>query len=228
MQKGFAPVQILVVVLILILVGGGTYYLGKSQTPKPQTQNPVVVSPTLQPTTTPSSTQNTSVLPLPSATSVSKSVNNIEYSLPSGWKKIIDTSGRLEVGYDASKYDAKSKEKLIELSGKWILEGNKSKRLGWNKFFQLAPYNGGSRHDELYKILGENPTLTGSRTKNYSEREYTYNGWKCLVLNGISISDYPVAWGYYPISSTEALVLAFDGFDWSEIEQQIAAVRLLK
>lgn len=64
--------------------------------------------------------------------------------------------------------------------------------------------------------------------KYYSEKEYSYNGWNCLVINGVDISQYPVAWGYCPVSSNEALVIAFDGYDWSEIEQQIMAMRLLK
>ena len=236
MQRGFTPIIILVGIVMAIVIAGGAYYFGKSVVPTPQPQNRTVISQTPQPsstpniipnviseptpqvTITPSSNKNTSISPLPSATSVSKSVKNIEYSLPSGWKTIVDSTGKLEVGYDASRYNATSKEKWVELSGKWILEGKTSKRLGGNKIFYLSAYSGGSRHNELYKILGENPTSMGSTTKDYSEREYVYNGWKCLVLNGISISEYPVAWGYCPISSTESLVLAFDNFDWSEIE----------
>lgn len=37
MQKGQAPVLILVGILIIIAVAGGAYYFGKSQTPKPTT-----------------------------------------------------------------------------------------------------------------------------------------------------------------------------------------------
>lgn len=56
MQKGFVPVYLLIGVLILAALGGAYYlqskeallHFGKSQTPIPQTQNPVVVSQTPQ------------------------------------------------------------------------------------------------------------------------------------------------------------------------------------
>ncbi|MBI4100275.1 hypothetical protein HY439_00850 [Candidatus Microgenomates bacterium] len=215
-------------ITILVLVFGGVYYLG-TQSKSSNISNPGFKQvPQTTTTKETSSARNTTVSPSPSTTSTTKSSKNLIYRLPSDWKTVIDTTGRLEVGYDASRYDAKGEEKVIDLSGKWINRDGKSSRLGWNKNFYLTAYAGGSRHNELYKILGENPISTGSTTKDYSEREYSYNGWKCLVINGISISDYPVAWGYCPISTTEALVLAFDNFDWSEIEQQITAVRLLK
>lgn len=47
MQKGQAPILILVGVLILVLVAGGVYYFGKSQVSKPQTQIPTPI-PSLQ------------------------------------------------------------------------------------------------------------------------------------------------------------------------------------
>lgn len=58
-QKGFAPLFILVGILILGVIGGGIYYLGKSATTKPLSQNPIVSQ----------ATQLTST-PLPSETSV--------------------------------------------------------------------------------------------------------------------------------------------------------------
>lgn len=44
MQKGFAPIIILVGIVVLAGVAGGAYYFGKSQAPKPQLPNPVVTS----------------------------------------------------------------------------------------------------------------------------------------------------------------------------------------
>ena len=134
----------------------------------------------------------------------------------------------LEVGYDVNRYEAISQDKRIELLGKWAVQGSDQKRLGGNNYFYFSSYQGGSRHNELYKILGENPTSTGSTMPGYSEREYSYNGWSCLFLNGISISQYPVTWGYCPISSTQALVVGFDTPNWSEIEKQLSTVRVIK
>lgn len=66
MQKGFAPVLVLVGILVLAAVTAGAYYFlkensptvyfGKSQVSKPQPPIPVVTSPTPQATPTPSST----------------------------------------------------------------------------------------------------------------------------------------------------------------------------
>ncbi len=53
MQKGFAPILILVGILVIIGVAGGAYYFGKSQVSKSQLPNPVVASQTPQPTTAP-------------------------------------------------------------------------------------------------------------------------------------------------------------------------------
>lgn len=63
MQKGFAPILLLITILILVTLAAGAYYFGKSQTSKPQTQNQVVVSQTLQPTSAPSSSPDTSPVP---------------------------------------------------------------------------------------------------------------------------------------------------------------------
>lgn len=55
-QKGFSISFILLGVAVVIGLVGGAYYLGKFQVPKPQSQNPVVISPT--PQLIPSSTPN--------------------------------------------------------------------------------------------------------------------------------------------------------------------------
>lgn len=58
MQKGFGSILILVGILVLAAVAVGAYYFGKSQTLKPQIQNPVAVSQTPQPISTPSASQD--------------------------------------------------------------------------------------------------------------------------------------------------------------------------
>lgn len=62
MQKGFAPILILVGILVLTAVAGGAYYFGKSQVPKSQTQNQVIISktiPSVAPTSTPTISDET-------------------------------------------------------------------------------------------------------------------------------------------------------------------------
>lgn len=51
-QKGLATILILVGILIIALIAGGAYYLGRQTTHLPQTQNPLVTS-TPQPSSTP-------------------------------------------------------------------------------------------------------------------------------------------------------------------------------
>lgn len=222
---------IIAATLVFLLMAGGLVYLGYQNYQLQQRLNQLLEQQTnqIQPTPTPTSTQ-----PSPTTSTVSSSTpkpaKKLTYSLPANWKTLTDTNGRLEVGYDATRYEASAKSNQVDLSGKWVgTQGTNLHRLGWNKNFYLTAYNGGSRHTELYKIWGVTSTTSDWKSlKYYSEKEYLYNGWSCLVINGVDISQYPVAWGYCPISSNEALVLAFDGYDWSEIEQQISAVRLLK
>ncbi len=47
-EKGFTPLLILVGILIVSIIAGGAYYLGKQTNPKLQPQNPVVISKTPQ------------------------------------------------------------------------------------------------------------------------------------------------------------------------------------
>lgn len=214
-----------IILVIFILFGFGAYNLGKQASvttletatePSVQPTQDIVVSPTSTPISN-------------APTAVAKQVRKSSYALPTGWQTKTDTTERLEVGYDASRYDMSSQENRIDLAGKWVTENGQMKRLGWNKQFFITSYSGGSRHAELYKILGVTAQDdTWKAPKYFGEREYSYNGWNCLFINGVSISQYPVAWGYCPISATEALVLAFDGYEWSDIEQQTAAIRLVK
>lgn len=228
-SKGSLVIPLVLTAVVCATVFGiGGYYLGR--------QYPVAPTEAQQPTTQPSTqpAQATSTSPSPSITtnmapsSSPKPSEKLNYSLPPGWKTLADTSGRLEVGYDPSRYDATAKNNEVDLSGKWVgAQGTDLRRLGWNKSFYLTAYNGGSRHSELYKILGITTSTSDWKSPEYySEKEYSYNGWNCLIINGVNISQSAVAWGYCPISGTEALVLSFDGYDWSEIEQQLTAVRL--
>lgn len=182
----------------------------------------------------PTQSEQSTLKPSPTISAVPsstpKATRKLTYSLPANWKTITDTNGRLEVGYDTNRYEPITKANQVELLGKWVgTQGSDLHRLGWHQYFYLTSYNGGSRHSELYKILGVTAnTKDWKSPKSYSEREYSYFNWNCLVINGVDISQYPSAWAYCPISNNEALVLAFDGPDWPEIEQQMAAVRILK
>lgn len=76
MQKGFAPILILVGILIIMVVAGGAFYFGRQTTPKPQTQNPVVTS-TPQPSPSPDETSNWKTY--------TNTKNGYSFKYPSDW-----------------------------------------------------------------------------------------------------------------------------------------------
>lgn len=49
-QKGFAPILIVVGILVIIVISGGAYYFGKFQALKSPLQNPTITSQTPKPT----------------------------------------------------------------------------------------------------------------------------------------------------------------------------------
>lgn len=53
-QKGFSPLIIILGIILVIGIASGAYYFGKTQVPKPQSQNPVITSQIPQTTPTPS------------------------------------------------------------------------------------------------------------------------------------------------------------------------------
>lgn len=96
MQKGFAPIFILIGIVILVAVGGGAYYFEKSQISKPQPQNQTVISQTSQSTSTPNiipnaisepTSQVTINTPVPtnSMQAQGADLKNIKYILPQNW-----------------------------------------------------------------------------------------------------------------------------------------------
>lgn len=83
-QKGFAPILIILSIVLLLGVAGGVYYFGKSQTPKPQTP---------QPTITPSPTPDASHAPTGAGETANwKIYNNQKYQFtfkyPTNWQLI--------------------------------------------------------------------------------------------------------------------------------------------
>lgn len=58
-QKGSSPLFTILGIILVIGIAGGAYYFGKTQIPKPQPYNPVVVSQTPQPTPIPYASDET-------------------------------------------------------------------------------------------------------------------------------------------------------------------------
>jgi hypothetical protein len=130
------------------------------------------------------------------------------------------------MAYDPNRYSSDPNPNLVLLEGKWVTEGSSSRRLGSTRAVQRVAYNGGSRHAALFAYLHIDGTQSDWKSPQYAERNYRYNTWNCLVINGIMLSQYEGAWAFCPISNTQGLVLSFDTKTWSEIEQQLATVRV--
>jgi len=159
--------------------------------------------------------ENVSTSPIPTL-----SAHKLTYSLPTGWTTLQDKTGTLEIAYDSKKATLFGNDSLGNLS---INLGQKS---GYGQYFSafIKPYDGGSRHKF---ILGNEVLKDQDKMPDYHEKTYSYNGWNCLVLYGISLSQWPSTEGMCAISSTQAI-----GFNtWQDdtgTEQIIKTIRLLK
>ena len=127
----------------------------------------------------------------------------ITYNLPSGWKSASNVNKNFEVGYDPNQYDAKASESTVELIRKNLSD---YPRYSANYVtFILKPYDNGSRHNFIEQQLGEKLSPV-NKAANYSESEYLIQGKSCLVLDGISISQFPTNWGMCVVSPKQALL----------------------
>lgn len=90
MQKGQAPILILVGILVIVVLVGGVFYLGRVTTQKPQSQNPVVISsisPTPQPTPSPTTDASRIDITTTSKTNFCRDDRlGILLDLPNNWK----------------------------------------------------------------------------------------------------------------------------------------------
>lgn len=94
MPKGFSVIYLLIGVVILTIVGGGVYYLSKSQTPAAQPEKPIVTSQTSQATPVLTSTQLTNEI----TNWKLKSIRLLSFKYPSDWEESQDkTTGGITI-----------------------------------------------------------------------------------------------------------------------------------
>lgn len=229
MQKGFAPIIILVGILVIAAIGG-VFYLGK-QTSKP-TQPQQVISPmTPSPTQDVSRGQNVSVVSPTPNNSTPKPLDTkrtaLNYSLPKGWTTITDKTGYIEVGYDPNIQEViTTKDLYIDIGGKWIAYSNPSRRVGYPFSVLIEDYTG-SRHQFLYKEMGVETNSTNWKGPDFSEEEFQYNNWSCLIFYGIDVSAFPSNIGICPIKNNQVISFAVGG-DKETAKRSIQTIRLLK
>jgi len=117
MQKGFAPILILVGVLVLI--AGGVYYLGIKKAPVQQVQNPMVTFQTAQATPTPSTSDQTV-----NWKTYTNNENNYSFKYPQTWQleqegttiRIFDPKSKYSESFSFITYSPVSPKKLSLLS----------------------------------------------------------------------------------------------------------------
>jgi hypothetical protein len=154
-----------------------------------------------------------STAPTAAATQTQKKV--MMYHLPDGWKTVSDTSGTFEVGYDPSQNTTEQRDQEIVL-------GKIGPTTGVIHIVSLRPYDGGSRHNFIYKQMNA-PDPMQDRMPGYYESEFRYNGWSCLVLHGFSYSASGDIHGMCAVDSTRAFM--FFGIPSEDV---VRTVRLLK
>ena len=109
-EKGFAPIIILVGILVIVAVVGGVYYLGVHRSYAPvSTPNPEVTS-TLQPSSVSQTT------PTPDVTSTPNPTAN--------WQTYTDTQNGFSIKYPTDWYTAKSTNSSNELVGAYFSPNN--------------------------------------------------------------------------------------------------------
>lgn len=158
------------------------------------------------------------------STTPSTTIKKLIYFLPTGWTTVQDASKTFEVGYDPKLnqlFPDGQKNLAINLAGLW--SSNPAQKIGSNISIALKPYDGSSRRNFILK------TATGwEKLPTYHEIEYTYNGWGCLVLYGIYISQSDTIWGMCSIPNSQAITFSLGGGSDDQAEQIISTVKLLK
>lgn len=165
----------------------------------------VVPIPTIFPTPTIQSllpTKTKSITPAPIVSSSTK----LSYFLPNGWVTQNDSTQTFQVGYDPASFDATSQEKFVSVTRKNLEQSPYYSPYANTTQFSIEPYDNGSRHSFIEKQLGE-VISSANKTPSYKEKNLTVAGKNCLIISGISISQFPDNWGMCPISSTKAILI---------------------
>lgn len=153
------------------------------------------------------------ITPSPNTSNIKK----LNYYLLEGWKTSTDSTDTFEMGYDPQKFRATPGNLAIML-GNISNPGSITMR--------ILPYDGGSRHQFIYNELGfASAPPASEKAEYYHEVEYSYNGWRCLVIYGLYFSAKGATWGMCPISSSQAIFIEGPESE-SETESIIKTIKL--
>ena len=230
-QKGFAPILIIVALLVFGGGIGGAYFLGtqtKAPLPSPSLTPSQSPSSIPTPTSTPSQAPVPSVSPSPQVSVINAHViatpppvvktelkitsTVLNYALPSGWKTLNSSNNSFQVGYDPNLYDGEQTAVSVD-----NVNLERDKVCCSNFYVNIKPYNGGSRHS----FLG-----TYDKTPQTYEKDYYVNGRNGLVIYNI-VSSSASAIGMVNIDGKRAFYLTFYGSDQAYIEKVLASLKVL-
>ncbi len=157
----------------------------------------------------------------PLASPTANPAKNLNYLLPTGWKTVQDKTGTFEIGYNPETDLIFGPSSINNLNVGLTKVGQYG---GSSYNLTIKPYDGGSRHNF---ILGPSGIQEQDKMADYHEKNYTYNGWSCLVLYGISISQWPSTQGMCAIDSKQAFAFGM-WKDEAATKQIIQTIKLLK
>lgn len=212
-------VSLLIYIVTFFVIFGITVFLGWKFVIRDKIQESFFSqpTPTIEVTATPTvQIATTSAIASPSASISSQSAEILTYALPQGWQIVKDSNNFFEVGLDPA---TTKKSDNVQTVGIELLKIKPTPAEGYGSFMtiSLQNYDGGSRHEFIYKHLGLTPakgdvTVT-DLSPDYFEKEYNLDGKSCLFLNGISISQYPSVWGMCDAGSSQAFLITSSGRD---------------
>lgn len=157
-------------------------------------------------------------VPTPEPTTSAK---RLSYFLPTDWIKVQDRTGTFEIGYNPQESVFNQGSISTDLNISLMKVGQYG---GQSDSVSIKPYDGGSRHKFIF---GTTVFQNQDKLPGYYEQNYTYNGWSCLVIYGVGISQWPTTQGMCAIDSTRAFAFS----TWKvEVgtEQLIQTIKLLK
>lgn len=141
------------------------------------------------------------VTPTSSPTPSQSKLPKYNYAIPSGWPVAQDQKKQLQVNYNPKNEKTNPQDpfgvtiyRLVPATG-----GYPS-----NFFVDLLSYTGSDQHQFIYKSMEASPQK-GDLTSGYKEIKFYLNDWKCLSLDGISISQYHAIWGMCDIGNQKAI-----------------------
>jgi hypothetical protein len=155
-------------------------------------------------------------------TKIQTLIKSIKYNLPPNWLSVRDNSQLFEVGYNTVTQDIKMDKQSISVIYKNLNNNPYYSPYASTQFFQVLPYNNGSRHTFIEKQLGETIN-SGNKSPGYYESEMNIDGKSCLVLNGISISQFYSVWGMCAINTKQALL--FNSFNYADLSQHLNSLK---